>query len=205
MIRVHGIPFSTNVERVALAAAYKGIEVDWVDHDPADRSALVGLSGQRLVPVAEIEGEVIADSTRIVERLDGLAPESPLYPRVNSERARVAIFIEWFNGIWKAPPNGIEAERSRPEPDQAAIAELRELTHSTLALFEAMLEGADFLFGPMPGAADFCAFPFLKFATIDPLPGDDEPFHPILAECLRPAETPRLRSWIERIDAMPRA
>ena len=37
-IRVHRIAFSTNVERVALAAAHKGVSVEWVDVDPADRS-----------------------------------------------------------------------------------------------------------------------------------------------------------------------
>jgi hypothetical protein len=38
VIRVYRIPLSTNVERVALAAGVKGVEVDWVDVDPADRS-----------------------------------------------------------------------------------------------------------------------------------------------------------------------
>ena len=36
-MRVHRIPFSTNVERVALAAAHKGLAIEWVDHDPGDR------------------------------------------------------------------------------------------------------------------------------------------------------------------------
>jgi hypothetical protein len=34
MIRVHRIAYSTNVERVSLAAGVKGIEIDWVDNDP---------------------------------------------------------------------------------------------------------------------------------------------------------------------------
>ena len=63
---VHRIPFSTNVERVALAAAHKGIAIEWVDHDPADRSAIVALSGQPFVPVAELDGRVITDSPLIV-------------------------------------------------------------------------------------------------------------------------------------------
>jgi hypothetical protein len=45
MLRVHRIPHSTNVERVALAAALKHLEVVWVDHDAADRSGLVAVSG----------------------------------------------------------------------------------------------------------------------------------------------------------------
>ena len=41
MIRAHRVPFSTNVERVALAAGHKGVAVEWVDHDPDDRTAIV--------------------------------------------------------------------------------------------------------------------------------------------------------------------
>ena len=40
MIRVHRIPYSTNVERVALAAGAKGIAVEWVDHEAAERAAI---------------------------------------------------------------------------------------------------------------------------------------------------------------------
>ena len=51
MIRVWRIPFSTNVERVALALAHKGLAVEWVGVDPADRRrSVVAVSGQPLVP-----------------------------------------------------------------------------------------------------------------------------------------------------------
>ena len=47
--RVYRIPFSTNVERVAIAAGHKGIAIEWVDVDPAtgrrsSRSAASGSS-----------------------------------------------------------------------------------------------------------------------------------------------------------------
>lgn len=109
MLRVHRIPYSTNVERVALAAGHKGIEIEWVDHDPHDRSAIERLSGQSLVPVAELADEVIFDSTRIIERLETLHPEPTLYPR-----ADVRVFIEWFNEVWKGPPNAIAAGDADP-------------------------------------------------------------------------------------------
>ena len=37
-MRVYRIPFSTNVERVALAAGHKGLPIEWIDVDPDDRS-----------------------------------------------------------------------------------------------------------------------------------------------------------------------
>ena len=51
MLRVYRIPYSTNVERVALALAHKGVEVDWVDVDPDDRTPVLAVSGQALVTV----------------------------------------------------------------------------------------------------------------------------------------------------------
>ncbi|CAN5479368.1 hypothetical protein BH10ACT11_BH10ACT11_00100 [soil metagenome] len=204
-VRIHRISLSTNVERVALAAAAKGIAVEWVDHDPGDRAGLVELSGQDLVPVAEIEGEVIPGSMEIVHRLEGLQPEPALYPGADDNAARVAVFIEWFEYVWKRPPNEIEPLRASPEPNEQLISELRERTHMTLAVFEGLLARSDFLFCGAFGAADLCAFPFLKYAAVDPLPEDEEAFHHILADCLRPAEAPRLLDWIARIDAMPRA
>jgi glutathione S-transferase len=53
MIRVWRIPFSTNVERVALALGHKGLDAEWIDVDPADRTPVREVSGQDLVPVLE--------------------------------------------------------------------------------------------------------------------------------------------------------
>ena len=205
-IRVHRIPYSTNVERVALAAGIKGIDVEWVDHDPADRSALVALSGQPLTPVAEVDGEVVVDSMRIVERLEELAPEPALYPADPAERAATDIFVEWFNEVWKGPPNAIDDERAKPAPDTDRIESLLARARSLTPRFEALLADRPFLLSSAPGVADVCAFPFLKYALIDTDPGDTEPFHPILEECLRPVEPyPRLADWVRRVDALARA
>jgi glutathione S-transferase len=193
MLRVHRIPFSTNVERVALAAGHKGLEVEWVDHDPADRSAIERLSGQELVPVAEIDGEVVVDSMRIVERLERLQAEPPLYPREPRARAEVEIFVEWFNEVWKGPPNAIAAGADDP-------ALWRRLA-GWQDLLDGLLDGRDHLFGDF-SAADVCAFPFIKYAGAEPDPADTDPFHAVLRELEAP---PRLRAWIQRIDARPRA
>src|SRR3982751_525244 len=80
-LRVHRIPFSTNVERVALAAGLKGLRVTWVDHDRRERSGVRALSGQDLFPVAELpDGRVLHDSPVILRALEELAPDPPLWP-----------------------------------------------------------------------------------------------------------------------------
>src|SRR5215831_4459987 len=65
VIRCYRIPFSTNVERVALAAGHKEVPIEWIDVDPTDRSPVEALSGQPLVPVLVAEDVVVSDSPRI--------------------------------------------------------------------------------------------------------------------------------------------
>jgi glutathione S-transferase len=203
-VKVYRIPFSTNVERVALTAGHKGLEIDWVDIDPADRSEVERVSGQPLVPVLVDERQVVADSTEILRYLEARTPDPPLFPTEPSRRAAVDIFLDWFNNVWKRPPNEIEAERNKEAPDRDRIAALgRELT-SALGLFERLLDGRDYLFGEF-SAADCAAFPFLKYALLYD-ERDTEEFHLVLRE-FQPLgdDHPALEAWIRRVDERPRA
>jgi glutathione S-transferase len=191
-LRVHRIPFSTNVERVALAAGHKGIAVDWVDHDDGDRSAIRALSGQDFVPVAELDGQVITDSPVILRELERRVPDPPLWPAEPARRAEADVFVDWFNRVWKIAPNRMQ---------EGDAEELR----GSLDRFEALLDGRDFLLGAGFGIADVIAFPFLKYAA-SIAPDDPDPFHHVLAEHLALGDAhERLRGWIGRCDALPRA
>lgn len=201
-IRVHRIPFSTNVERIAIACAYKRIDVEWIDHDPGDRSALEALSGQSLVPVAEIDGRVVSDSPLILRDLERLVPQPPLWPTEPARRAELDTFVDWFNGVWKVAPNRLADEPGAAPARRAAwAAELRDSRDR----FEALLEGRSFLFGDSLSAADVVAFPFLKYGMLIE-PDDDDLFHLVLAEHLGLGDGyPRLREWIGRCEGLPRA
>ena len=205
MIRLYRAPFSTNVERVALALAHKGLTVESVVIDYGDRSEVQRVSGQGLVPVIDDDGTVVVDSMEIVRYLDDRYPVAPLYPTDEARRAEMLIFIDWFNRVWKRPPNEIEAELAKPDPDQERIARLSGEMAAALDRFEAMLAGRDHLFGDDFSAADCAAFPFLKYALFRE-PTDDEVFHRILDERQRLGDDhPRLADWIRRVNERPRA
>jgi glutathione S-transferase len=204
VIRVYRIPFSTNVERVALAAAHKGVEVEWVDVDPRDRSPVRAVSGQELVPVLEADGEVLWDSPRILAWLEERHPEPPLYPRDQARRAEVETFLDWFNVLWKRPPNLITDELSKPEPDRARVEELAARLRGSLDRFEALLAGRDFLFGEF-GVADVTAYPFLRYGRQGVPDGDDEPFHQVLVDQLGMDDHPRTATWVDRVAERPQA
>jgi glutathione S-transferase len=192
--RVFRIPFSTNVERVALAAGHKGITIEWVDVDPDDRAPVEAASGQTPVPVLVHGDEVVTDSPRILDWLEERVPEPPLYPREPTHRAVAAVFVQWFNRVWKVAPNTLV---------DGADAELSTEMRATVGIFEGLLDGRHYLLGDF-GIADVIAFPFLKYAVFGVQPGDADPFHQILVENLPLASGSPLRAWAERVDAHPR-
>src|SRR4051794_25117639 len=106
VLRLYRAPYSTNVERVALALALKGLAAEsvWITYE--DRSKVEAASGQSLVPVLDYDGEILTESMDIVKVLDERHPEPPLYPEDPSD---VLDFIDWFDNSWKGPPNQIEA------------------------------------------------------------------------------------------------
>ena len=196
LIRCYRIPFSTNVERVALAAGRKGIEIDWIDVDPDDRSPVIVVSGQPLVPVLVVGDEVVADSPRILDWLEARFPDPPLLPQDPARRAEVRIFADWFNRVWKTFPNGINDGTGDRAEQSAQMA-------GAVELFEELLDRRDFLFDEF-GLADVTAFPFLKYASLGPRPGDSDAFHAVLAEHMPLRPDSPLHAWVARIDALPR-
>ena len=194
-MKLYRAPFSTNVERVALALAHKGLAVDSVWIEYSDRSPVERVSGQPLVPVLVDGDEVVVDSMAIVRHLEERHPEPPLYPAERARREEMLVFIDWFNHVWKLWPNSIEAGR---DVEECAAA----MAHA-LDRFEAMLDGRDHLMGEEFSAADVCAFPFLKFALLRD-PEDDEEFHLILERHQRLNGHERLAAWIQRVNERPR-
>jgi glutathione S-transferase len=55
------------------------------------------MSGQKAVPVLVIDGKAIADSTRIIEAVEEMQPDPPLYPRDALDRARALALEEFFD------------------------------------------------------------------------------------------------------------
>ncbi len=204
MLRLYRFRYSTNVERVALALAHKGLEVESVAVDPEDRSPLRELSGQELVPVLVDGDAVITDSTRIMHHLEQRFPDPPLFPGDAAALAEVEVFLDWFNRAWKREPNLIADAIDRGAGEGADVARWSARLQRRLELFEGLLSSREYLFGAF-GAADCAAWPFLRYAVaIDP--DDDETFHRVLHERMSLDERhPGLRAWIARVGERPTA
>ncbi len=206
MLTFYRIHHSTNVERVALALAHKGLQAESIYVPSDDRALVRKVSGQGLVPVLVDDGRVVYDSMEIVRHLEERFPDRPaLYPKDPARRADCLLFIDWFNRVWKRPPNEITEELEKPEGarDAARIERLSRALQSHLDLFEMMLAGRDYLHGTF-SAADIAAFPFVKYATLHD-EDDTELFHQVLVRAQQPGTShPRVVDWIARVDRHPR-
>ena len=87
MLRFYELAPSPNNVKVRLALAYKGIPFEAVPVDPADRSAVLEVSGQVNTPVIVDDAVVINDSEAILQYLDANYPDTPrLFPREKKGR-----------------------------------------------------------------------------------------------------------------------
>ncbi len=79
--------------------------LDWKGVRHERRSLLPGphvpvvmwISGQKSVPVLQIDGQTITDSTRIIAELERRCPERPLYPADAAPRQRALELEEFFD------------------------------------------------------------------------------------------------------------
>ena len=193
-MRVWRIPYSTNCERVAIAAGIQAVPVVWVDVDAYDRTPVQEVSGQGRVPVAELEGEIVVGSLAIVARI---APD--LWPAEARARAQVDVFLEWLDRVWMHPLGILFT----PGTDKERRARAGMRLDRSLDLFEGLLDGSDYLFGSL-GVADVAAYPFLKYAT-DDNPDDVYEIHELMRRYQSVDGRPRLAAWLGRVAALPQA
>lgn len=206
-MRIWEIPHSTNVERVCLALAHKGQSIEHVLVPDEDRSEIVRISGQELVPVVQTDNdEILVDSPAILRWIEEQWPDPPLWPRAPRARAEAEIFVDWFNHVWKRPPNLYYVEEQKAVPDRERMERWSRRMRESLDRFEALLDGRQYLQGDEFGIADVVAFPFLKYAALGLPEGDEHAFHVMLVEHMpTDGRYPRLREWARRCDARPRA
>jgi glutathione S-transferase len=198
VLQLYRFKYSTNVDRVALALAHKGLEVESVWVDPADRTPVEEVSGQPLVPVLVDDDIVIPDSTAIVEYLETKWPEPPLLAGESARSAGIRIFMDWFNRVWKREPNlladALDAGRSRDEPE---LVEWANAIRDRQGLFDEMLEGREHFFFDF-SAADVAAWPFLRYGLWRD-EEDTETFHAVIDEHQPLDGHDNLRRYLERV------
>ncbi len=168
-ITLYGYWRSSSSHRVRLALGYKGL---------AHESVAVNLLGgeqssephgtraaHKYVPAIEIDGETFIESVAILELLDELSPEKPLYPKAAVDRARVRALVETINsGI--QPLQNLNVLVRHSDDHDARSAWANHYIARGLEVFERLMErneshgiSGPFVYGTTFGAADALLIP----------------------------------------------
>jgi glutathione S-transferase len=94
------IDISHYSEKVRWALEHKGVDHNRRSILPGTHipiALLLTRGAQPTVPVLQLEGRSIGDSTEIIAALDARYPEPPLYPPDAEERTRAIELEEWFD------------------------------------------------------------------------------------------------------------
>ena len=95
---LHQFYFSHFNEKARWALDWKGVPHDRRNLLPGPHAgAARRLSGQTATPILEIDGDAVAGSAAIVEAVDALSPERPLFPDDAATRAEVERWIVWLD------------------------------------------------------------------------------------------------------------
>jgi glutathione S-transferase len=195
-----GSPFSW---KVWLALEHKGLpyELKILKADAGDlrKPEYLAISPYGKAPAIEVDGFALYESSAIIEFLEDSFPDhgSPLWPRELQQRAsarRLAAEVDAY--LYPPVRRCVEQLLLRKEglPDESILAQAREAIISSLAMFEAAIQGP-FLMGARAGAADFALYPMTAMLVRIELRHPERGFSALMSE--------RLQEWRSRVEEMP--
>jgi glutathione S-transferase len=163
MLTLHGFDVSNYYNMIKLALAYKGIEYTKNTVYPNQRPEFLALSPMGKVPALETPQGTLCETSVILEYLDTLYPEHPIYPSDNFAKAKVKELVKMCELYIELP-----ARRCHPEAFFGQT--VNELTKKEVkrALFKGM-EGLcrTAKFGPFLAGSEFSAADIMFLYSAD--------------------------------------
>jgi maleylpyruvate isomerase len=166
---------SSSSHRVRLALGYKRLQYRSVGvnllANEQSGPAHSARAPNAYVPSLEMDGEVFVESVAILELLEELHPDPPLYPKAPKDRARVRAMVETVNaGV--QPLQNLAVLMRHSEDHDERIAWARHFNARGLGVLERMMDQNDargvrgpFAYGAAFGAADVMMIPQLASAV----------------------------------------
>jgi glutathione S-transferase len=126
-------------EKARWALDWKGIPHERRSLLPGPHAPVVlWLTGQKSVPVLQLEGQTISDSTRIIAELERRFSDRPLYPADAATRQRALELEEYFDEEIGVHLRRILFHIVLPDTDFAADLMTPEFGTTTRAIYRAM-------------------------------------------------------------------
>lgn len=159
MLKLYGFPISNYYNMAKLALLEKGVDFDEVVAAPSQEEEMLILSPRGKIPFLETPEGFLSETITIMEYLEDLYPDPPLYPLDPYESGRVRQLIQFLELYVELPARRLLGHvifgRELPELTRQEAREALELglpAVARIARFSPFIAGDDFT------AADIFAY-----------------------------------------------
>jgi glutathione S-transferase len=119
-VKLIQIPFSHNCIKVRVVLAIKKLPYEIENIRPMDRSGVIRVSGQGLVPVLVDGDKAVADSTAILLYLDERYPDPPLVPKDAAAKNLCLMLEDWADHAFMESSRRIAYQNITAIPGQVS-------------------------------------------------------------------------------------
>ena len=159
MIKLYGVSLSNYTNMVKTVLLEKGIEFEQVDTMPSDEAELRKKSPMGKVPAIEVDGKFISETSAILDYLDDIQPNPPLYPADPMEKAKVKEMIRVVElYVELALRRHFAHLFFGEEQNEAATAEVKPVVEKGLSALNQLVSFGPYLAGAQYTAADIYAY-----------------------------------------------
>jgi glutathione S-transferase len=206
-LKLYDLGPSPNNIKVRCALAYKKLPYERVAVDPANREAVVKVSGQPLTPVLLHGDTVVFDSYAILRYLDANFPETPRL--FSADRATLKSIEQWELFARTEAGPGISAafgQMRASTPDPEALKRANDVVGRAASRVEETLadKGEWLVGGSGPSAADLTVGTMLFLGAVTDAAVKRIPAWGFFQKNLKIDRAPKTLDWIGRVMAYDR-
>lgn len=203
-LKMYDLAASPNSIKVRVALGCRKIAYERIPVDPANREALVKISGQPLAPVLLHGDTVVFDSYAITRYIDANFSGTPRLYSADRETIKAIETWELFGRNEPGPAVSMMFGQLRlPAVEPEKVKRANEIINRAASRVEETLAEREWLVGGTPTAADCAIGTMLYMAALpeNALPG---PVGAFFRKHLAIAGSPKTKAWIGRVMAWDR-
>lgn len=164
MLKLYGLETSNYYKMAKLALLEKGFEFNAIPVSPSQEQSFLSMSPMGKVPCLEAREGFLSETMAIMEFLEDINPEVPLFPEGSFERAKVRELMRVCELYIEVPASRLNTMANSPRANkEQVIKQLRPEITKGLAALARLAKFEPYLAGHMFTYADIVAYHTFSF------------------------------------------
>jgi len=165
MLKLYGLQASNYYKMVKLALLEKGFEFDDVQTSPNQEQSFLSMSPMGKVPCLEAREGFLSETMAIMEFLEDINPEIPLFPQDSFERAKIRELMRVCELYIELPVSRLNTMANSPDANkEQVINDIKPEITKGLAALARLARFEPYLAGHLFTYADIVAYHTFSFA-----------------------------------------